>query len=214
MVVFLQNNSIWNKLENNEYLKYEDIEGHIYSKEYLESASPVDFINSNIDKIYNPNLYQYFFEVEDYDNEELYEEVFFQKYIDGEIDWNYYVKHEKIFIDLMESLFDTGDVYVFCHLFVDLKDNYPLKKCTDITINTEIISENSNKIIKIDDRNIFRQISVLSAREVLSVDFIFAGIQSVLVNSGMHGYLLSEEVLESTFTQKIQKHMGQFLRVR
>lgn len=78
MVVFLQNNSIWNKLENNEYLKYEDIEGHIYSKEYLESASPVDFINSNIDKIYNPNLYQYFFEVEDYDNEELYEEVFFK----------------------------------------------------------------------------------------------------------------------------------------
>lgn len=193
MVVFVKNNSIWNKLKNNELLKYEELEKYIYSKEYLSLSSPIDC--SNIKYIYNPELYKYFFEVEEYNCEEEYEEVFFQNYIDGEIEWDYYIQHEKKFTDWIEVLFDTGDTYICFHLFVELKNSYPFKKCADITIDTKFITENTDKIIRIENKDILTQISILSAREILNAEFIFTGIKSIFINSGMHGYLLSENAL-------------------
>lgn len=202
MVVFLQNNLIWNKFKYNEPLKYEELESYIYSKKYLSLSTPTDC--RDMDDIYNSELHKYFFEVEEYDNEESYEEIFFQNYIDGELEWQDYIRHEKKFTALIETLFDTGDTYVCFHLFIKLEDSYPFKKCTDITVDTMFIHDNADKFIRIEDKEILKQISILSAREILNVDYIFTGIKSVLINSGMHGYLLSENALESKLKNKIQ----------
>ena len=105
MVLYLQNKSIWDKIKNNESLDCEDIENYVYSEEYLSITSPKDFAEINDE--FNPNLNKYFFEVEEYINEDEYKEVFFQSYLDGEINRENYIYFENKFLKLLNNLFDT-----------------------------------------------------------------------------------------------------------
>lgn len=191
MVLYLQNKSIWDKIKNNESLDCEDIENYVYSEEYLSITSPKDFAEINDE--FNPNLNKYFFEVEEYINEDEYKEVFFQSYLDGEINRENYIYFENKFLKLLNNLFDTGLTFVYYCFSTKPSENYVLKQCKDILINKEFLEKYNNKVFKITDKETFKTISILMAREAMTGYFIFPNIKSIFINSGMHGYLLSEK---------------------
>lgn len=70
-----ENKTIWDQLKNNIPLEYDDFEKHVYTREYINAFHSNDYSFSG--KEYNDNLNMYFFEVEEYDSEEDYREVFF-----------------------------------------------------------------------------------------------------------------------------------------
>lgn len=191
MVLYLQNKSIWDKIKNNESLDCEDIENYVYSEEYLSITSPKDLADINDE--FNPNLNKYFFEVEEYINEDEYKEVFFQSYLDGEINRENYIYFENKFLKLLNNLFDTGLTFVYYCFSTKPSENYVLKQCKDILINKEFLEKYNNKVFKITDKETFKTISILMAREAMTGYFIFPNIKSIFINSGMHGYLLSEK---------------------
>lgn len=192
--MYWQNNSFWNKVREGS-AELEDIEQHIYSPEYLNIQNPAEY--TEIKNEYNTNLKQYFFEVEKYKNEEDYREIFFQGFLDGVIDEKEYYNAENTFINLIDTLADMGNMYACFDFSVPIEDNHPLKKSSDVNFDFDFIKENQGKFIKITDKSQLKQISILLAREIVSGYIIFDDIRSVITCSGMHGYILSDEELNS-----------------
>ena len=69
-----QADTFWNKVKEKS-VDIDDIEKYIYSSEYLNIQNPIEC--NEIKNIYNANLFQYSFEIENYQNENNYEEIFF-----------------------------------------------------------------------------------------------------------------------------------------
>lgn len=192
-VLFLQNNTIWEKLHKG-CLTYDEFESFVYTKEYLSVSNPAQL--NDVKMMYNQGFKKYFFEPEEYDSEEDYEEVFYQRFLNGEIHYDQYIYFEKKFLDMLNALTGTGKTFVFYSVFTDnLQENFPFKQCSDLEIDKAFIEKNQNCFLQIRNRKEFEQISVLSAREIISTDFIFPDIKSVFLNSGLHGILLSEGML-------------------
>ncbi len=198
--VFLKNNNFWDKV-NNCSAVLEDIENHIYSLEYLNTQSATEY--SEVKNVYNTDLVKYFFEVEEYQNEEDYEEIFFQGFLDGDIDEKEYYNAENSFINLINILSDTGNVYIYFDFSAPVENNFPLRKSTDVNFDIDFLNESQDKFIKISDCSQLRQISILLAREIVSGFIIFDGIKSVLECSGMHGYIISDNILNSDLLNRI-----------
>ncbi|MDE5974800.1 MAG: hypothetical protein K2G73_09050, partial [Eubacterium sp.] len=106
----MENRTIWDKLKNNIPLEYDDFEKHVYTREYINAFNNNDYSFSG--KEYNDNLNMYFFEVEEYDSEEDYREVFFQNYLDKIISKEYYMYYENKFIKMMKLLFNISETIV------------------------------------------------------------------------------------------------------
>lgn len=112
--LYLLNNKIWDKLLTNKSVVYRDIERYVYSEEYLKAFENFNFDFSGEE--YNPFLVKYFFESEKYQNESDYEEVFFQRVIDGNISVQEYKKHENNFLNFMTELYKKSKAFAYYSL--------------------------------------------------------------------------------------------------
>ncbi len=195
-----ENKSIWNKLKN-ETITYDDIEQYIFTKEYISALDHPEIIYSG--KEYNDALLRYFFEVESYDTEDDYEEVFFQSYLDGDISKEYYFEHENKFMKMLEILFNKSETIIYYCLDMNLENNHPLKMSTDISVDIKQIEKNNDKFFVVKDFQLFRQICYLAGREIQSINFIFPDIKCILMNSGLHGYIFAESLLDADLEKSI-----------
>lgn len=208
MEQLLENKTIWDKLKNNISLEYDDFEKHVYTREYINAFNNNDYSFSG--KEYNDNLNMYFFEVEEYDSEEDYREVFFQNYLDKIISKEYYMYYENKFIKMMKLLFNISETIVFYSFYVPLKNNHPAQNSKDVLKDLKKINSNSDKFVSIRDWELFKQICYISAREIECVCYIFPDIKAVLINSGMHGYIFSDEPLN----KELKNNISNILRIR
>lgn len=199
-----QNNNFWNKVSECS-VGFEDIEQYIYSSEYLNIQSATEY--SKVKNVYNTNLVKCFYEVEKYQNEEDYKEIFFQGFLDGEIDEKEYYNAENSFIDFINALSCTGNVYVYFYFLASIEKNHPFQKSSDVNFDFEFLKENQDKFVKISDKSQLKQISTLLAREIVSGYIIFDDIKSILTCSGMHGYILSDHDLDSDLLNKISLYV-------
>ena len=203
--MYCQNDSFWNKIEECS-ATCQDIERYLYSQEYLSLKNPTEYVN--IKNIYNTNLFKYHFDVEKYTNEADYREIYFQGFLDGEINEKEYYSAEKSFSNLINCLSYKDNVYVYFDFFVSTENNYPFQKSNDVNFDINFIKDNQGKLIKIVDKSQLEQISILFAREIVSGYIIFNDIKSVLTCSGMHGYILSVNDLNSNLLNNISLHVS------
>ena len=203
-----QINRFWNKISN-EDVNLNDIEEYIYSSEYLNIQNPTEY--SKIKNVYNTNLIQYIFETEKYQNEKDYREIFFQGFLDNDIDENEYYNAENSFKEFINRLYHISDVFVYYDFLAPIENSYPFQKSSDVDFNFDFIKKNQGKLTKIVDEFQLEQISILFAREIVSGYIVLDNIKSVLVSSGMHGYIfsvneLNQELLNDISLQvKIEK---------
>lgn len=197
----MENKTIWEKLKSNIPINYNDVESYIYTKEYIKAMTNNNYNFSG--REYNDSLYMYFFEVEDYATEEEYREVFFQNYLDGDISEKYYKYYEDKFMIMMKTLFNISETLVFYTLEIPLENNTPAQNSKDVLKDFEKIRINSDRIVVAKDWNFFRQICYMSLREIDRVCFIFIDIHAVLINSGMHGYIFTDEPMEKSLKEDL-----------
>ena len=189
MVVYLQNKLFWENIKNGNISEYEELEKFIYTQAAIEAYHNLDFPFDGEE--YNTNLHKFYYEVEEYEDEDSYEEIFFQGYIDGDISKEVYFEKEKKFLDFMNYLYDEENTYACYYLDIKLTDNAVYHECTDISFDVEkIIEGNQNDFTKVTDRQFFTDLCYLTGREINSVIFIFTDIKAVLLNSGLHGIIL------------------------
>lgn len=199
------NNKIWDKLLTNKSVAYRDIERYVYSEEYLKTFENFNFDFSGEE--YNPFLVKYFFESEKYQNESDYEEVFFQRLIDGNISVQEYKKHENNFLNFMTELYKKSKAFAYYSLENPLCKSYPFSKCSDICFDVKSIEANNNKVFQVENENLFFQLCYLSAREIENVIFLFSDIQIVLINSGLHGVLLCKAKIDKNLKDALSESM-------
>ena len=195
MVVCWQADTFWNKVKENS-VDIDDIEKYIYSSEYLNIQNPIEC--NEIKNIYNANLIQYSFEIENYQNEKNYEEIFYQGFLDGEFDEKNYYYAENLFKEFIEFLFSASNMYVYYDFLVPIENSCPFQKSTDVDFNLDFIRGNQCKFTKIIDKFQLEQISILFAREIVSGYIVLDDIKSVLVCSGMHGGIFSSNELDAS----------------
>lgn len=190
MVVFCQSDVFWNNISEKN-ISGDDIAEYIYSSDYLNTQNPTEYCE--IENEYNPDLIRYFFEAEKYQTEEEYKEIFFQGVLDGDIDKKEYYAAESAFKNLINILSEKSNVYVYYEFLAPIDKNSPFHNSSDVDFDFEFVKSNQGNFFQIVDKFKLEQISILFAREIVSGYLIFDNIKSVLVCSGMHGYILSAE---------------------
>ncbi|MDO4363559.1 MAG: hypothetical protein Q4C99_03450 [Clostridia bacterium] len=202
--MFCQDNDFWEKADK-QTVNENDIVEYIYSSKYLNIQNPVEYCK--ISNTYNTNLIRYFFEVEKYQNEKDYREIFFQGFLDGDIDKREYYAAEKSFKNFIKALSDKSDVYAYFGFTVPLENNSPFRNSSDVTFNLEFIRNSQDKFVEIVDDFQLEQISTLFAREIATGYFIFKDIKSVLLCSGMHGYVFSVDELNPELLNEVSSQV-------
>lgn len=199
----LANKSIWEKIKDKTRVSYNDIESYIYSQEYIDSMIHNDNSFNGIE--YNPNLNIYTFEVETYKNEDEYQEIFFQKYLDGEISQKEYLDSEKSFLGMMEFLYNASETIIYYYNEDSLRKNSLFLKSSDILFNIENFEQKNDKFFLINDINFFKQLCYIAAREIERINFIFPNIQAIVVGFGLHGHIYTETPLSIELYDKLSK---------
>ena len=115
--MFCQSDVFWNNISE-QNVSGDDIAEYIYSSDYLNIQNPTEYCE--IENEYNPDLIRYFFEVEKYQTEEEYKEIFFQGVLDGDIDKKEYYAAESAFKNLINILSEKSNVYVYYEVIVYL----------------------------------------------------------------------------------------------
>lgn len=202
--MFCQSDVFWNNISEKN-VSGDDIAEYIYSSDYLNIQNPTEYCE--IENEYNPDLVRYFFEVEKYQTEEKYKEIFFQELLDGDIDKEEYYAAESAFKNFINILSEKSNVYVYYEFIVPIDKNSPFHNSSDVDFDFEFVKSNQGKFVQIVDKFKLEQISVLFAREIVSGYLIFDNIKSVLVCSGMHGYILSVEELNRKLLNDISSQV-------
>ena len=202
--MFCQSDVFWNNISE-QNVSGDDIAEYIYSSDYLNIQNPTEYCE--IENEYNPDLIRYFFEAEKYQTEEEYKEIFFQGFLDGDIDKKEYYAAESAFKNLINILSEKSNVYVYYEFLAPIDKNSPFHNSSDVDFDFEFIKSNQGKFVQIVDKFKLEQISVLFAREIVIGYLIFDNIKSVLVCSGMHGYILSAEELNRKLLDDISSQV-------
>ena len=195
--MFCQSDVFWNNISEKN-VSGDDIAEYIYFSDYLNIQNPTEYCE--IENEYNPDLIRYFFEVEKYQTEEEYKEIFFQGFLDGDIDKEEYYAAESV-------LSEKSNVYVYYEFLAPIDKNSPFHNSSDVDFDFEFVKSNQGKFVQIVDKFKLEQISVLFAREIVIGYLIFDNIKSVLVCSGMHGYILSAEELNRKLLNDISSQV-------
>lgn len=201
-----ENNSLWEKLQKKFPLSYSDIESYIYTKGYIDSENPADIPLGGLE--YNTNLNMYAFEVEEYTNEDDYSEIFFQRYIDGDISKNDYLNAENRFLKMMELLFSVSKTIVYYCNEGTLESNSPFAKSADIEMDAGFFEQNNDKFFYINNKQRFTQLCRIAAREIEVINFVFSDIQAVIMGFGMHGYIFAENPLPAKLCDSISNEIN------
>ena len=188
--MFCQSDVFWNNISEKN-VSGDDIAEYIYSSDYLNIQNPTECCE--IENEYNPDLIRYFFEAEKYQTEEEYKEIFFQGFLDGDIDKEEYYAAELAFKNLINILSEKSKVYVYYEFLAPIDKNSPFHNSSDVDFDFEFVKSNQGKFVQIVDKFKLEQISILFAREIVNGYLIFDNIKSALACSGMHGYILSAE---------------------
>lgn len=204
MVVFCQSDVFWNNISEKS-VSGDDIAEYIYSLDYLNIQNPTECCE--IENEYNTDLIRYFFEAEKYQTEEEYKEIFFQGFLDGDIDKKEYYAAELAFKNLINILSVKSNVYVYYEFLAPIDKNSPFHNSSDVDFDFEFVKSNQGKFVQIVDKFKLEQISILFAREIVIGYLIFDNIKSVLVCSGMHGYILSAEELNHKLLDDISSQV-------
>lgn len=202
--MFCQSDVFWNNISE-QNVSGDDIAEYIYSSDYLNIQNPIEYCE--IENEYNPDLIRYFFEVEKYQTEEEYKEIFFQGFLDGDIDKEEYYGAELAFKNLINILSVKSNVYVYYEFLAPIDKNSPFHNSSDVDFDFEFVKSNQGKFVQIFDKFKLEQISVLFAREIVIGYLIFDNIKSVLLCSGMHGYILSPEELNHKLLDDISSQV-------
>ena len=202
--MFCQSDVFWNNISE-QNVSGDDIAEYIYSSDYLNIQNPTEYCE--IENEYNPDLIRYFFEVEKYQTEEEYKEIFFQGFLDGDIDKEEYYAAESAFKNLINILSEKSNVYVYYEFLAPIDKNSPFHNSSDVDFDFEFVKSNQGKFVQIVDKIKLEQISVLFAREIVSGYLIFDNIKSALVCSGVHGYILSAEELNRKLLDNISSQV-------
>lgn len=202
--MFCQSDVFWNNISEKN-ISGDDIAEYIYSSDYLNIQNPTEYCE--IENEYNPDLIRYFFEVEKYQTEEEYKEIFFQGFLDGDIDKEEYYAAESAFKNLINILSEKSNVYVYYEFLAPIDKSSPFHNSSDVDFDFEFVKSNQSKFVQIVDKFKLEQISVLFAREIVNGYLIFDNIKSVLVCSGMHGYILSAEKLNRKLLDDISSQV-------
>ena len=195
--MFCQSDVFWNNISEKN-VSGDDIAEYIYFSDYLNIQNPTEYCE--IENEYNPDLIRYFFEVEKYQTEEEYKEIFFQGFLDGDIDKEEYYAAESV-------LSEKSNVYVYYEFLAPIDKNSPFHNSSDVDFDFEFVKSNQGKFVQIVDKFKLEQISILFAREIVSGYLIFDNIKSALVCSGMHGYILSVEELNRKLLDDISSQV-------
>lgn len=201
--MFCQSDVFWNNISEKS-VSGDDIAEYIYSSDYLNIQNPTEYCE--IENEYNPDLIRYFFEAEKYQTEE-YKEIFFQRFLDGDIDKEEYYAAESAFKNLINILSEKSNGYVYYEFLAPIDKNSPFQNSSDVDFDFEFVKSNQGKFVQIVDKFKLEQISVLFAREIVSGYLIFDNIKSALVCSGMHGYILSVEELNHKLLNDISSQV-------
>ena len=202
--MFCQSDVFWNNISE-QNVSGDDIAEYIYSSDYLNIQNPTEYCE--IENEYNPDLIRYFFEVEKYQTEEEYKEIFFQGFLDGDIDKEEYYAAEFAFKNFINILSEKSNVYVYYEFLAPIDKNSPFHNSRDVDFDFEFVKSNQGKFVQIVDKFKLEQISILFAREIVSGYLIFDNIKSALVCSGMHGYILSAEELNRKLLNDISSQI-------
>ena len=205
MEVCWQDENIWAKIEAGKSVDITEIETHLYSIDYLKNQSPAEC--TDINNFYNPDRFLYFFEVEKYFDEEDYEEIYFQKFLENGISGETYYKYENSFIEMLCLLSSMGKTYIYFDIFTDIEKNYPLKKSTDISVDTDFIKCNNCKLIQVCEQEKLKQIFTLTAREIINSYMLLPDIKTIVVTSGMHGYFVTDTQLDKKLLDKLSDYV-------
>ena len=195
--MFCQSDVFWNNISEKN-ISEDDIAEYIYSSDYINIQNPTEYCE--IENEYNPDLIRYFFEAEKYQTEEEYKEIFFQGFLDGDIDKEEYYAAESV-------LSEKSNVYVYYEFLAPIDKNSPFHNSSDVDFDFEFVKSNQGKFVQIVDKFKLEQISILFAREIVSGYLIFDNIKSALVCSGMHGYILSVEELNRKLLDDISSQV-------
>lgn len=202
--MFCQSDVFWNNISE-QNVSGDDIAEYIYSSDYLNIQNPTECCE--IENEYNPDLIRYFFEAEKYQTKEEYKEIFFQGFLDGDIDKKEYYAAESAFKNLINILSEKSNVYVYYEFLAPIDKNSPFHNSSDVDFDFEFVKSNQGKFVQIVDKFKLEQISVLFAREIVSGYLIFDNIKSALACSGMHGYILSAEELNRKLLDDISSQV-------
>lgn len=182
--------SFWEKVKDCS-ISVNEIEKYIYSSEYLGINNPIEYCKIN--SVYNSNLFQYVFEVENYQSETDYREICFQGFLDGEIDEKEYYNAENSFVEFINCLSNKSDVYIYYDFIASFDNCYPLHKSNDVNFDIDFIKKNEGNFFRVIDKFKLKQISIMFAREIVSGYIVLDRIRSIFVSSGMHGIILSDQ---------------------
>ncbi len=202
--MFCQSDVFWNNISEKS-VSGDDIAEYIYSSDYLNIQNPTECCE--IENEYNPDLIRYFFEAEKYQTEEEYKEIFFQGFLDGDIDKEEYYAAESAFKNFINILSEKSNVYVYYEFLAPIDKNSPFHNSSDVDFDFEFVKNNQGKFIQIVDKFTLKQIVDLFAREIVSGYLIFDNIKSVLVCNGMHGHILSVEELSQNLLNDISSQV-------
>lgn len=193
--------NFWKNIKENKPINYSDIQQLLFAPEYIYALESFDFNYHG--KTYNSELFSYEFSASEYSN---YDEIFFQNYLDNVITKELYLGCEKAIINMINILNDNSPVYAYYSLFTDtLAENMPANKSKDVIINSDILNKNKEKIYKVSNKNLLKEICYLGLREIAEVYLFFSESKMVVIISACHGIILSKNPISDNLVKQLSK---------
>ena len=197
--------TFWNKFNSPNVISYNDIEKYLYTDEYIALNSPQEYADFK-GSVFNENLNVYFFQTKKF--KDLDDDVFFQNHLDGNILEDEYKAYEDKAIQMCMEMFSRSETYAFYNCLTgSFENNSPAQKSIDVLTQVKMLESNLEKTIIIDDKNFYVNLCYVGLREIGIVHFIYPKLKAVMVITGFHGYIASENPLDDDLLNALSKHV-------
>lgn len=204
MELLLDNNTLWKRIKSEYELNYSDLEQYLYTKDYLSIKTPLEYFNYNKDE-YNDSFYIYIFQTKKYDD---YDDLFFQNFLNGDISSAEYSLYEEKAIEMCLRLFYESPTYAFCSCNSDsFYNNSPAKKSMNVLTCIEAVERNREKIIHVDNEEFYKNLCYVALREIGTVHFIYPELKMIILFSGFHGYITSEDLIDKDLLAELSQYV-------
>lgn len=200
----LENNTLWKKIKSEYELNYSDLEQYLYTKDYLRIQNLPEYFNYNKDE-YNDSFYLYSFVTKKYDD---YDDLFFQNFIDGNIPKEEYFEYEYKAIKMLFNLFEKNSAYAFYSCNSDsFYNNATAQKSKNVLTCIDKLEANNEKLLSISNKEFYKNICYIALREIGTVHFIFPELKMIILFSGFHGLMSSEELISDELLNELSEYV-------